>query len=89
MDTEPPNVYGVRALHGVVWEWVDDVGAMLVDADNRNQGDAERGRFCGAGALAANDRENYAVLMRVAMLSSLNAADSTMNLGFRCVKEVR
>ena len=40
VDTEAPNVYGVRALHGVVWEWVDDVGAMLVDADNRNQGDA-------------------------------------------------
>ncbi len=73
----------------MVWEWVDDHGAMLVDADNRNQGDAGRDRFCGAGALAANDRSDYAVLMRVAMLSSLEAADSTSSLGFRCVKEVR
>ena len=47
-----------------------------------------RGRFCGAGALSANDRANYAVLMRVAMLSSLEAADSTTSLGFRCVKEM-
>ena len=84
-----PNVYGVRDIHGVVWEWVEDHGAMLVDADNRNQGDGARGRFCGAGALSANDRSNYAVLMRVAMLSSLEAADSTTSLGFRCVKETK
>ena len=86
---QAPNAYGIRDLHGVVWEWVDDHGAMLVDADNRNQGDGERGRFCGAGALSANDRSNYAVLMRVAMLSSLDGADSTANLGFRCVKEIK
>jgi len=29
---------------------------------------------------------NYAVLMRIALLSSLNAADSTGSLGFRCVR---
>jgi formylglycine-generating enzyme required for sulfatase activity len=86
---QAPNAYGIRDLHGVVWEWVDDHGAMLVDADNRNQGDGARGRFCGAAALAANDRSNYAVLMRVAMLSSLEAADSTTSLGFRCVKEMK
>lgn len=85
---QAPNVYGIRDLHGVVWEWVEDHGAMLVDADNRNQGDGARGRFCGAGALSANDRSNYAVLMRVAMLSSLEAAHSTTSLGFRCVKEM-
>ena len=31
---------------------------------------------------------NYAVLMRVAMLSSLGGSDTTMNLGFRCVREM-
>jgi len=36
-----------------------------------------------------DDRENYAVLMRVAMLSSLQAADTTANLGFRCAKDLR
>ena len=86
---QAPNAYGIRDLHGVVWEWVDDHGAMLVDADNRNQGDGARGRFCGAAALSTNDRSDYAVLMRVAMLSSLEAADSTTSLGFRCVKEMR
>ena len=86
---QAPNAYGVQDLHGVVWEWTDDFSALLVSSDNRNQGDAERNRFCGAGALSVDDRENYAVLMRIAMLSALDASDTTMNLGFRCVREAR
>jgi sulfatase modifying factor 1 len=39
--------------------------------------------------LSMNDRENYAVLMRVAMLSSLEARDTTANLGFRCAKDLK
>ena len=83
----PANAYGVQDLHGLVWEWVEDYAAMLVSADSRNQGDADRLKFCGAGALSTNDRENYAVLMRVAMLSSLEAHDTTANLGFRCARD--
>ena len=82
------NVYGVRDLHGVIWEWVDDFGALMVSGDNRTQGDPETLRFCGAGALSANDRENYPILMRIAMLSSLGAASTNRNLGFRCVREI-
>lgn len=81
-----PNAYGAQDLHGLVWEWTDDFSAMLVSADNRDQGDPDRLKFCGAGALSINDRDNYAVLMRVAMLSSLAAADATANLGFRCAR---
>ncbi len=81
------NAYGVGDLHGVVWEWTDDYSALLVSADNRDQGDPDRTRFCGAGALSVADREQYAVLMRVAMLSSLGGSDSTPNLGFRCVRD--
>lgn len=86
---QPPNVYGVQDLHGLVWEWTDDYSSLLVSSDNRNQGDADKAKFCGAGALSMDDRDNYAVLMRVAMLSSLEGANATANLGFRCAKEAR
>lgn len=84
VGTQPANVYGIHDLHGLVWEWTDDFSSLLVDGDNRNQGDADRAKFCGAGALAMEDPDNYAVLMRVAMLSALDAEDTTNNLGFRC-----
>jgi formylglycine-generating enzyme required for sulfatase activity len=80
------NVYGLRNLHGLVWEWVDDFNALLVSADSRSGDDPDKLKFCGAGAISLQDRENYAVLMRIALLSSLNASDSTSSLGFRCVR---
>ena len=80
------NVYGIADLHGVVWEWVEDFNALLVDADSRSADDPDKLKFCGAGAINLQQRENYAVLMRVALLSSLKATDSTGSLGFRCVR---
>jgi len=85
---QTPNAYGVQDLHGLVWEWTDDYSSLLVAVDSRKQGDPDNARFCGAGALSMDDRDNYAVLMRVAMLSSLDAPDTTANLGFRCVKDL-
>jgi len=81
-----PNVYGVGDLHGLIWEWVDDFNALLVNPDSRSAEDADKLQFCGAGAINLQQRENYAVLMRIALLSSLNASDSTSTLGFRCVR---
>lgn len=80
------NVYGVRDVHGLVWEWVDDFNALLVSPDSRSGDDPDKLQFCGAGAISLQQRENYAVLMRIALLSSLGAADSTSSLGFRCVR---
>ncbi len=85
---QTPNVYGVQDLHGLVWEWTEDFSSLLVAADNRSPGDGDTSKFCGAGALSMNDRDHYAVLMRVAMLSALNAEDTTTNLGFRCAKDI-
>lgn len=81
------NFHGVRDLHGLVWEWVDDFNALLIASDSRDQNDPDRLKFCGAGALNLRDRDNYAVLMRIAMLSSLKAANTTANLGFRCARD--
>jgi len=71
-----------------VWEWVDDFNALFIAGDSRTQGDPDLLKFCGAGAISVIDRDSYAVLMRIALLSSLAAADSTGNLGFRCARSV-
>lgn len=81
-----PDVHGMRDLNGLVWEWVDDFNAMMTSADSREQNGADKLKFCGAGAITMEQKENYATLMRVAMLSSLKATDTTANLGFRCAK---
>ncbi len=82
----PINLYGVQDVHGLVWEWVDDFNALMISADSREQGDPDKLKFCGAGALSASDRDNYAILMRTAMLSALNAEATTRNMGFRCAR---
>ena len=81
------NYYGIYDLHGLVWEWVLDYNALLVASDSREQGGADRLKFCGEGALNMTDRDNYAVLMRIAFLSSLQASYTTGNLGFRCARD--
>lgn len=82
------NFYGIRDVHGLVWEWVDDFNALFISADSRNQGDPDKLQFCGAGAISLRDKDNFAILMRVALLSSLNGADTTGNLGFRCARNL-
>jgi sulfatase modifying factor 1 len=81
------NFYGVSDLHGLVWEWTGDAGSLMVSSDNREQGDPDLMKFCGAGAITMEEKENYAVLMRIALLSSLQARYTTNNLGFRCAKD--
>lgn len=83
-----PNVYGLRNLHGLIWEWVDEFNALFISGDSRTQGDPDQQRFCGAGAISIVRRDSYAVLMRVALLSSLTGADSTGSLGFRCARSI-
>jgi formylglycine-generating enzyme len=80
----PANYYGVRDLHGVAWEWVEDAGSMLVSDDSREQGDPDRNRFCGSGAISLEQKENYAMMMRVATLSSMKASYGSASMGFRC-----
>jgi len=76
----PANFYGLYDLLGVVWEWVEDFNALL-------PADADPEKFCGNGAQNLEQKENYAVLMRIAMLGSLRASDTGRALGFRCARD--
>jgi sulfatase modifying factor 1 len=80
----PPDIYGIRDVHGLVWEWVLDLGSMMVSADNREQGDPDVAKFCGSGALSLEQKDNYAMLMRIATLSSMKATYTSKTMGFRC-----
>ena len=84
------NVWGVRDLHGAVWEHVEDFGAAFITADARRDGG---GRdvvdFCGGGALNAKDPTDYASFMRFAFRSALEGRFTTTSLGFRCVSTHR
>jgi formylglycine-generating enzyme len=83
----PANVYGARDIHGVVWEWIEDLPSLLVANDSREQGDPNQMRFCGAGAVSMEGKENYAMLMRIAMLSSMKANYTSATMGFRCATD--
>lgn len=85
----PPNFWGVSNLHGLVWEWVLDFNSNLVGTDTRDSGGKEQLRFCGGGALAADDKSDYASFMRMAFRSALHADYTTKNLGFRCAMDLK
>jgi formylglycine-generating enzyme required for sulfatase activity len=83
-----PNHWGARDLHGLVWEWVYDIGNSMVSGDSRDGDDPDTSRFCGSAALTAADKSDYAAFMRIAFRSSLKAASTTSSLGFRGAKEI-
>jgi formylglycine-generating enzyme required for sulfatase activity len=81
------NVYGVRGLHGLVWEWVLDFNNAISTGESRDRNELDRLAFCGAGALGSADPGNYAAYMRFAFRSSLQGSYCIANLGFRGAKD--
>jgi len=80
VERGPANLYGLYDIHSLVWEWVQDFDSLL-------PADADPERFCGSGAENLQQKENYAVLMRIALLGSLRAADTGHTIGFRCARD--
>lgn len=84
----PRNVYGVEALHGLVWEWTDDFNGQFAASDSRSESGADQNFTCGSGSLGSNRREEYAAFIRYALRQSLSPRDALPNLGFRCAAGV-
>jgi hypothetical protein len=57
------NLFGVRDLHGLVWEWTSDFNSALVTGDARGDTGLERQLFCGAGSLSARDQFAHSNLL--------------------------
>lgn len=82
------NIYGVWDLHGNVWEWVSDFNSNFISGESREDSALNKDMFCGAGAQAGGNKENYAAFMRYAFRSSLKGNSTTNQLGFRCVRSL-
>ncbi|MFC5526922.1 formylglycine-generating enzyme family protein [Rhodanobacter ginsengisoli] len=89
IGTRPANVYGVRDLNRLLWEWTGDYAAMFPNADARVPGSVTDLALCGGSALAFADKNQYALMMRVAALTALSPADTAPRVGFRCVRDTQ
>jgi formylglycine-generating enzyme required for sulfatase activity len=84
VTTARANFYGVRGIHGLVWEWVEDFNAAL-EAGGDSSPDSNL--FCAGSASIVKDTGDYAGFMRQALRSSLKANNTTSTLGFRCARD--
>jgi len=78
------NAYGVRGLHGLAWEWVDDFNSVLVSDDSRGVGGRDHDLFCASAAIGAADPTNFPAFLRYALRAGLTGRSTLETLGFRC-----
>jgi formylglycine-generating enzyme len=83
-----PNYYGVRSMHGLVWEWTHDFVSAMTSGEARSDGSPEAALFCGGGGADPSQATEYANFMRIAFRSSLQGAYCLPGLGFRGARDV-
>jgi formylglycine-generating enzyme required for sulfatase activity len=88
------NVYGVSALHGVVWEWTADFdgghdehaghGNGTMAGMEHGKGGHEHMLSCASAAIGASNAGDYAAFMRYQFRAGLTRSSAQPMLGFRC-----
>jgi formylglycine-generating enzyme required for sulfatase activity len=78
------NLYGLRGLHGLAWEWTSDFNSVLVSDDSRGVGGRDHDLFCASAAIGATDPSNYPAFLRYAVRASVTGRSATESLGARC-----
>ncbi len=84
----PANYWGVKDLHGLIWEWTEDFNSNLTSGESRADASVDTKLYCAAAGADSVDPSNYAAFMRYGLRSSLQARFTLSNLGFRCAKEM-
>ncbi len=79
-----PNGFGLYDLVGLVWEWTLDNNSFMTGTEQRNTSGEDDAAFCGSGSIGVRDAADYPAFMRYALRTSLKAAYTVDNVGFRC-----
>jgi formylglycine-generating enzyme required for sulfatase activity len=74
------NVWGVRDLHGGVFEWTHDYTAHL----GAHHGHGKMMTMCASGTVQTGDAGDYAAFFRYSFRSTADGARGAGNVGFRC-----
>lgn len=88
INTTPANYWGIKDLHGLIWEWTHDFNSSLVTGESRGDSAIDSNLYCAGGAAGAVDPSDYAAFMRFGFRSSLKAKYTIANLGFRCAADI-
>jgi sulfatase modifying factor 1 len=74
------SVWGVRDLHGGVFEWTHDYNGHV----RGHHGHGKMTTMCAAGTVQTGDASDYAAFIRYSFRATAAARQGAGNIGFRC-----
>ena len=79
------NALGLRGLHDLVWEWVENPNERFMAEHSHHHGaSAGHDMSCAGASFGAADPRNYPAFLRFAVRSGLEPGSRLETLGFRC-----